>query len=78
MIALAQEKLLADMNLPIKMENCYTALCADLKPREIFESVAKQRFQKFLCTTLSLNRLYVVTAGRDSLLRNWWIKKKAL
>jgi hypothetical protein len=26
----------------------YTALCAAIKPREIFESAAKRHFQKFL------------------------------
>jgi hypothetical protein len=36
----------------------FTALCANLKPRENFESGAKRRFQNFLCTPQSLNRLY--------------------
>ncbi|WP_126388325.1 hypothetical protein [Pseudanabaena sp. ABRG5-3] len=31
--------------------NMLTALCAYLKPRKIFESGAKRRFQKFFCTT---------------------------
>jgi hypothetical protein len=34
-----------------------TALCANLKPRENFESGASRRFQNFLCTPQSLNRL---------------------
>ncbi len=38
--------------------NLYTALCAYLKPRNIFESTTKQRFQKYFCTPQSLNRLY--------------------
>ncbi|MFM7887117.1 MAG: hypothetical protein ACKPCM_10590, partial [Pseudanabaena sp.] len=35
-----------------------TALCAYSKPINIFESGAKRHFQKYLCTTQSLNRLY--------------------
>jgi hypothetical protein len=34
-----------------------TALCAYLKPRNIFENGASRRFQKYFCTTQSLNRL---------------------
>ncbi|OYQ62342.1 hypothetical protein B9G53_22725 [Pseudanabaena sp. SR411] len=39
--------------------NCYTAPCADLKPRKIFESVASRRFQKSFCTTQSRKELDV-------------------
>jgi hypothetical protein len=38
--------------LPSVMDNpkVNTALCAAIKPREIFESAAKRHFQKFLRT----------------------------
>jgi hypothetical protein len=36
----------------------YTALCAELKPKEVFESVALQRFQKLLWTTSKAPQLY--------------------
>jgi len=35
-----------------------TALCAYLKPKNIFESGASSHFQKYFCTTQSLNMLY--------------------
>ncbi len=36
-----------------------TALCAYLKPRNIFESATKRHFQKYFCLTQNLNRLYL-------------------
>jgi len=47
----------------------YTALRAELKPKEIFESAALPHFQKFLCTTRSLNRLYVLPRSELVVLR---------
>ncbi|MFN6167344.1 MAG: hypothetical protein ACK474_12970, partial [Pseudanabaena sp.] len=45
----------------IKNRFLITVLCAYLKLRNIFESGAKRRFQKYFCTTQSLNRLYTLT-----------------
>jgi len=51
----------------------YTVLCTYLNPNNIFASVAKQSFQKYFCTTQSLNKLSSFTFSRKStLLRAFW------
>jgi len=37
-----------------------TAHCAAIEPRQFFESAAKRHFQKIVCITQTLNRLYLV------------------
>ncbi len=39
------------MIIKIAGSTMFTVLCTRLKSREIFESAALRRFQKFLCTT---------------------------